>query len=463
MKIISSLINSLAIVFILYVPASALAGTSWDIGIIFITKNTDGKFQKDVEKNILEISKIKSNTDLNLNIFKISNDQDEKLTSKKLKLLFKTNNRKKALIVYSHGAGPYGLRDYPTLQFKSQFLKGIPQLDFIWLDSCFMSNLEFLYEIRNHANYIVASEDAEFSSGLPFNALEELPKSNDVKTGIIALANDFISSYSYLLKGKQKNSVDISSATISVINTGNLDRFVKNLSQVRPIIDSLPVEAKDAFLKSASLKLKMDNEELIDLGSFLISLRKIIKNKNDDKTLTDLIRKIGINSVSELKTNPRIKISIPENKENIDQMLIYGFNNWKNGHENDYKKYPEKFNGILKPDGFIEVNNGVLWPFKKIRSNNIYLNPYGPNINQFDYFIYDNSNQKVLSKNSFMRDSDTVIKIGSDPEAIISYTAYTQKIGANAEKYTGINILLPYSAPKLDYYDLEIYSILNWH
>jgi hypothetical protein len=325
-----------------------------------------------------------------------------------------------------------------------------------------MSNLEFLYEIRNHANYIVASEDAEFSSGLPFNALEELPQKNDVKTGIIDLANDFIISYSYILKGKQKNNVDTSSATISVINTTNLSNFVANLSKVKPILDSLSSETKDAFLKSVGKNFRMDNDELIDLGQFLISLRKITKNKVDDKILTDLIRKIGIDSISQLKTNPRVKISFSEEAAKTDQILVYGFNNWKNGSEIDYKKHAEKFNNIIRPDGFIEVNNGVSWPYKKIKTNSIYLNPYGPNVNQFDYFIYDTTKQTIISRDSFKRDSDTVVKFGNTSDDIISFTAYTQKIGTNAEKYTGINILLPYVGPKLDYYDLEIYSIINW-
>lgn len=458
MKIIS-LLNSLLITIFLTVSANSFAGTAWEVSVLFLGKDEDSFFQKDIQENIKEIQKIKPSSELKISVF----NETQKHTTKDIEAFIKKSmtqtNSKKALIIYSHGLGSQGLKNYSTLELKTLLSNSKLKFDLLWFDACFMANLEFLFEMRKLSTLSIASEDSEFSSGLPFESLEKLPNYSTTKEAAIMLGQDFISSYSYLKNGKQKENVEASASTITVIENKNLDSIATDLLNIKVIYTKLPVNVQNDILKKMQKNFSMDNPDLMDLGHFLIELRSKINNKNDDATITALIRKLNIDSIKSLKTNPRIKIKNPIESE---VLMVYGLNNWSRGDEKDYKENGEILNTLLKPDGFIEGKKGKMWPYKKIKKE-VLLTPFAPNINTFNYFFLSVDGQKVIENpKSIDRTLDAIWNESKNPASPILGFGYTQEIGKSAERYTGLNIMRPNSIPDMDYAELEFFSIVEW-
>jgi len=458
MKIIS-LLNKFIVLFFLTVSANLFAGTAWEVSVLFLGKDEDSYFQKDIQNNIKEIQSIKPNSDLKISVF----NENKKHTIKDLETFIKKSfinkQSKKALIIYSHGLGSQGLKNYSTLELKELFKNSNLKLDLLWFDACFMANLEFLFELRSFSTITIASEDAEFSSGLPFESLEKLPAIPNEKAAALMLGQDFVTSYSYLKNGKQKENVEASASTITVVENKNLTSIVNELKNIRAIYQKLPDNIKNDILKKVQKSFSMDNPDLMDLGRFLIELRSKTSNKNDDAVITSLIRKLNIESIKSLKTNPRIKIKNPIES---DSLMVYGLNNWTRGDEKDYKENPEILNGILKPDGFIAGDKGKMWPYKRIKKE-LLLTPFAPNINSFNYFFLSLDAKKIIENpKSFDRSLDAIWNESKNQDSPIVGFGYTQEVGKNAERYTGINIMKPSSVPDMDYAEFEFFSIVEW-
>lgn len=458
MKIIS-LLNKFLIVICLTVSANSFAGTLWEVSVLFLGKDEDTFFQKDIQNNIKEIQKIKLNSDLKISIFNETNKHSVNDIETFIKKSFSNKQSKKALIIYSHGLGSQGLKNYSTLELKNILKNSKLTFDMMWFDACFMANLEFLFEMRHFSQLTIASEDAEFSSGLPFESLENLPQFANEKDAARMLAKDFITSYSYLKNGKQKENVQSSSSTISIIENKNLGSIVLDLKKIKTIYQKLPVNIQNDILTKVQKNFLMDNPDLMDLGRFLIELRSKTNNKNDDSVITALIRKLNIESIRSLKTNPRIKI---KNPSEVDTIMVYGLNNWTRGDEKDYKENGEILNGLLQPDGFIAGEKGKMWPYKRIKKE-ILLTPFAPNINSFNYFFLSIDAKKIIENpKSIDRSLDAIWNESKNSESPILGFGYTQEVGKSAERYTGINIMKPNSVPDMDYAEFEFFSIVEW-
>ena len=224
MKLQRKLNRLFFIVLLFLVSANLSAETRWEVAAVFLGTNEDSEFQSDIEKNLLEISKVKQTPALTIKTYREipGKTQPRSKLSAFLKSAYKDSTSKKALIIYGHGSGPEGLKDMPAAEMKAMLLKLNIKMDVLWLDACFLSNLEFLYEIRSASRYTIASEEAEFSAGLPFESLGELPEYDSALAASKFLAARFIESYSYLKNGEQREYVSTSSATVSVIDTEEL-------------------------------------------------------------------------------------------------------------------------------------------------------------------------------------------------------------------------------------------------
>lgn len=451
------LLNNLFILFLLLISGSAYAtGTKWEVAIIFRGEYEDDVFQKDIDQNIQELSKIAPSSNLKIGIYREGNDKKVPGTfSNFLKTFFKDKNSKKATIIYSHGKGADGLKNLSNDELKEALLLA-PHLDFLWFDACFMANIEFLYEMRSISDYTIASEETEFTSGLPFETLDQLPSFSDGKEASLFLAKNFIESYSYIKNGTQRDYVSVSSATISVVENEKLEFLVSPLKEISSFYRDLSDEIKIKLKKTLSLKASMDKKDLIDLGIFLIELRRITSTA--DQALTRLIRLLNIEAIKKLKTNPRIHILNPGK----NSKLIYGFNNWSNGSKNDFESN-DAFRSILKNNGFIAGPRNSDWPYKTIESNNVTVTPFAPGINTFNYYFINSSDGKLLTKAlSVSRTHDIVETDANSSASPLTYTAYTQQVGTRAERYTGLNISMPESVPSMDYIELEFNQLVQW-
>jgi hypothetical protein len=488
-------LNKLFVILFLLVSASVYASeTKWEVAIVFRGEAEDEQFQKDIDENILELARITPTDSLKIGIYREMEGRSYTYlpsgTAKKeinfgeilyrqdlnqillpgklkknssanldgfLKSFYKDKTSKKALIIYSHGKGSLGLSQLSTSDLKDT-LSAIPHLDLLWFDACFMANMEFLYEMRAFSEYIISSEEAEFSSGLPFQTLTMLPGFQSAKEAAISLSKNFIESYSYIKNGSQRNYVSISSATISVVESNKLETLARSLKMVSSVFKNLSEGQKNILNSTLHSKATMDEKSMIDLGILLIEMRKITSSPLTAVKLTALIRLLNIEAVKKLKTNPRIHIFNP----GIESRLVYGFNNWQDGVISDVKENTV-FDSIIKHDGFISGPNQNEWPYKLTKSRHMSLTPFAPGINVFNYYFLNSKNNKLLSKALSVARTHDVVESYADSEATpLAYTAYTQQVGFKAERYTGLNITFPGSVPSLDYFEMEFNQLADW-
>ena len=329
------------------------------------------------------------------------------------------------------------------------------------MDACFMANLEFLYEIKDASDYTIASEEAEFASGLPFQQLSQLSSASNGKEAAMALAKTFIESYSYLKNGSQRNYVSVSSATISVIENKNLEGLTQSMKNVSALYKTLSSEQQSKIIKTLQKTATMDDKSMIDLGILLIELRKLNKTPVQDHSLTEIIRLLNIEAVKKLKTNPRIHLTAPD--ASINTQMIFGFNNWTVGSKKDFTE-GEIFSSILKNDGFIDGPRNMQWPLKKMKAAlDLVATPFAPGINIFNYYFINSSNEKLSTEvQSVSRTHDIVESFADSKLTPIAYFAYTQQVGSKAERYTGMNITMPGTIPSLDYFELKFNSVTEW-
>jgi hypothetical protein len=463
MKLQLQLSKLLTFCFFILVSANLLAETKWEVATVFLGNKEDVEFQQDVEKNLEEISKIKTSANLKVSTFRESpaNLNERAQLPQFLKKSFQDIKSKKMLVIYGHGEGPLGLKDLNTNELKNILAQSKIKFDVIWYDSCFLSNLEFLYELRKAGSISIASEEAEFSAGLPFYALSDLPNFDSISEAAKFMAQRFIESYSYLKDGDQRDAVYKSSATISVINNAELESFTNVFKKISTYIKNLSTSQAISLKHTLTKKYRMDHPELIDLGHMLIELRSINMDPKIDTEITQLIRLLNIESVKKLRTNPRVHIIAPE----AGAFMVFGFNNWENGSKEEYNSNT-LFKEIIPTKLFAPGLNNKSWPVKKFEYASTYITPFAPGINSFEYYFVSSDGNTLLTKEaiSITRTQDVIENVlsKSAPGAFLVYSAYTQQVGEKAEKYTGVNITLFDTTPSMDYFELEFNKITNW-
>lgn len=467
--------------------------TKWEVAIVFRGEGEDAQFQRDIDDNILELARLNPKSSVKIGIYRelngksytylpngsgkkeinlsdILDRQDLKQikisgTLKNhnsrdmdsfLKTFYKDQSSKKALIIYSHGKGADGLKGLSTADL-TQSLALAPHLDLLWLDACFMANFEFLYELRQFSDYTISSEEAEFASGLPFQDLSLLSSSPTGKSAAVVLAKIYIESYSYLKNGRQRNYVVNTSATISVVENKKLEAIATSLKWVSSIVKKLKPELLDKLKKTLLRNASMDNRTLVDLGIFLIELRKLINHPETDKKLTVLIRQLNIEAVKKLKTNPRLHLEAPA----PGSLMVYGFNNWIDGSEIDFNDN-NALSTLVGITGFTDGPNQKKWPYKKIAGDKLIASPFAPGISVFNYYFLDAQGKLLSSAMSAARTHDVVESSADSESTPLVYSAYTQQLGVKAERYTGLNISMPGTTPSLDYFEMEFNRLADW-
>lgn len=463
MKLQLQLSKYLLLCFFLLVSANALAETKWEVAMVFLGSNEDAEFQQDIDKNLEEISHIKTSCALKVTTYREGSAQanDRSQLPTFLKKSFTDKTSKKMLVIYGHGVGPLGPRDLQAAELKNLLAQSKIKYDIIWFDSCFLANLEFLYEMKDASIYTIASEEAEFSSGLPFQTLSELPKFASSLEASVNLAKSFIDSYSYIKDGNQTAAVYKSSATISVINNSELGNFTEQFNKASLLIKGLSTSDSQLLRKLIAKKYRMDNPELVDLGMLLIELRRFNKDPSKDSELTKLIRLLNIESIKKLRSNPRLHITAPA----PGALMVFGFNNWENGHKAEYEDN-SIFSDIISTKLFAPGLNNKSWPVKKFENPSTFISPFAPGINSFEYYFVSADGNKLLTNEAIRigRSQDVIetSQTANTSGSFLVYSAYTQQIGAKAEKYTGINITLFGTAPSMDYFELAFNKLTNW-
>ncbi|MBI3019300.1 MAG: hypothetical protein HYY61_05355 [Deltaproteobacteria bacterium] len=508
--------RALLFLFLFIFAASTWAATPWEVAVIFLGSDESAEYQKDIDKNILELARITPNSSLKLSIFREFSDleatyfsdptseelhiwdplfyeidfhgiqipgqlsvlqkksseknivlNDEKLSSF-LNRAFKIPEAHRMLVLYSHGLAFDGLRNIKLKELRSQLERALPQrpgkspekpIDILWLDACFMATIEVAYELRNLSSYFMASEEDEFSSGMPFDALQMLnDNGQDPKTVARNLAERFLESYSFIQEGTQRKAITSTSATLSLIETEKLDSLVKNISKLVQTSSLFPKELKLALKISNRLR-KTARKDLVDLGSLLLAFKRNHFTPLETRPLVEeMITILNLTQPEKLKTNPRIFIRPEQN----NSLLVYGYEHWTRGFEND-ALILNKLPPLLKPERFISGIENKKWPARLIHKA-LALSPFSAGLKEFNFWFADPQTGKFLgSPQSFTRTQDTVTFEAEHPQNPILFTGYTQGIGNSAERYSGLAILAPLQdAASLDYLETEFSEVTGW-
>lgn len=101
------------------------------------------------------------------------------------------------------------------------------KLDFLLFDACFMSSIEALYDLRNTAQYIIASPTEVMGDGFPYT--DVTPLFFQETLNLQGICQAFVDSYRY--------SSSVQSASVTLINTSELEPLataVRNLHEAFP-------------------------------------------------------------------------------------------------------------------------------------------------------------------------------------------------------------------------------------
>lgn len=484
-------------------------GKNWEIGIIFLGANETSVFQQDIDQNILELARTQPDSSLQLTVlrdfpthsmiyqhslelstswdplfFKIPAPGikipgttikqkrtatnaliDTSLLQQFMQKSFSNNNvSSRMLIIYGHGLGPEGLQAISLNDLKKQLEISLPQrqnkspVDILWFDSCFMGNLEALYGFKNLSTYSIASQDAEFSTGMPYDFLELIKNIPTVKETAMILAHRFVESYSFTHLGRQSTARVQSPATISVVENAKLSFLVSELSEMYSELKDQNAISR-AFNKLSSV-FNMEKENLIDLGSMIHFLYKKagIKNPKTAMRLQNLSRLLEVNNPRTIKTNPRVRLVSPVK----EALLVFGYNNWSEGHQDDTNSLSLIPMELQKDISFIPGPNEKKWPARKVKSR-LFISPFSVNLDEFNYYFYDPINKQALSKTqTVIRSQDFYYFASENKDNPVVFRAYTQSVGTNSEKYTGLSIQNPMLAPSMEYLETEFFKETKW-
>lgn len=105
--------------------------------------------------------------------------------------------------------------------------------EYVVFDMCFMSSVEFLYDLRGIAPYIVASPVEIMIAGMPYKkmipVLFSKDKKLDTKSRLIKISDIFVTAYE---SGEIYLQEEYRSAAITVINTAGLDALASSVKNI---------------------------------------------------------------------------------------------------------------------------------------------------------------------------------------------------------------------------------------
>lgn len=501
----------LALILGVWGPVSrGLALSQWEVAVLFLGAGESPEYQKDIDRNILELSKTFPGDHYRLSIYRELPTQNveyfvdrrsakvqswdplfaqkpavsisvpgelrfwERHKTEKnllleplalemfLKRAFRFPNSKRILVLYSHGEGYRGLGGGVSLkQLRANLEAALPErpgraLDILWLDACFMANLEAAYELRNTSRFLIASEEAEFSAGAPFDMFESLAWGPDYPYRVaIDFAERFVESYSYLKKGSQRRAVFKSSATVSVLDLRRLEGLVEKVSALTKGIGSFS-QTQRANLRKNLPRLTMDRQDLVDFGSLIVHLSrsKSFQSTQVQEAVTQMRFLLDLQRPEKFQTNPRLIVSPSQSGAPI----VFGYEEWTKGYRGDadsLEKLPDALHENIT--AFVNGPLGREWPSREVRDV-LYFSPFTVGLNQFHYYYLDST---LLS--SFKRTKDFVYFPSESLQNPVVFTGYTQGIGETAERYSGLSILDPtIGLPSFDYADLDFVTATGW-
>ena len=202
------------------------------------------------------------------------------------------------LVLWSHGTGwlpegifnslkkkvnsvqrTFGLDNDNEMEFI-ELSQALPnKFEFILFDACLMGNIEVLYQLRNKANYIIASPTETLVAGFPYTQTIPLLFQNEIDYSRVA--ETYVNYYEC-----QSKSV-LKSASLSVIQTVYLNILVDFIKQ--------SINNKNITLSDSSQSQFYEVDKPILYFDFFYLLSRIVLDKSDRNKLNLIKSKLIVN------------------------------------------------------------------------------------------------------------------------------------------------------------------------
>ncbi len=217
-----------------------------------------------------------------------------------------------SLILWSHGTGWLPQGYYSNPETKSfgydydgvssdayemeiiQLASAIPyELSFIIFDACLMGGIEVEYELKDVADYIIASPTEILTSSFPYDKIiEHIFKE---KSDLVAVAQEY---YNYYSSSGEVNPY----ATISLVDCSKLEDVAQS---AKSIIANNRSKIKDIDRNKIQQYFRSDRHWFYDLKDFLAAIAEPGEIENFDTALNNaVIYKAATQWFFELKIDP---------------------------------------------------------------------------------------------------------------------------------------------------------------
>jgi len=200
----------------------------------------------------------------------------------------------------------YALEDI-TKSIKDVNSKG--KIDVLGLDACYMGMLEVMYQVKDYADYLVASENEEALDGWPYDKLLE-PIIDDPDMDGLQLASNVVDSYIDSVKGTPAKMDNV--LTLSVVNLGLIEEVVQEVDALSLLLLRLQKEkprkivfaekVTNRFFISAHIAGRyVPYSVLFDLNDFVEYLKAGLVNNKEVSDVTQRLLELLSKAITKEK------------------------------------------------------------------------------------------------------------------------------------------------------------------
>lgn len=157
------------------------------------------------------------------------------------------------------------------------------RIDLLGMDACLMSMFEVAYQMKDQADYLVASQELEPLAGWPYDkVLGELVKNPDIATA--DLAKHIVKVYGESLLGGTRGVMQgITQAAIDLRAVTPVAAALKNLAaQLKRTLEAGDPFIDSAFFRAGAGVLRFSDKDYADLGDYLAQLQRWYAGPDQD-------------------------------------------------------------------------------------------------------------------------------------------------------------------------------------
>lgn len=321
-----------------------------NINLLLYTGGAKGWYKDNISSEENAIYKVEKNKIVKLESYPIMDMGDESTLVEFLNYGFENYKAEKySLILWDHGGGPiygFGLDEYNKLNYLSLLeLKNAlsnshfgnkNKLEFIGFDACLMSSIEVASQLKNYANYMVASEEVEPGSGWNYSFLSNI----NTKSTAYEIGKDIVDTYNNFY---MTDSL-VNGTSLALIDLSKVSTVEEKLNDLFKDVDSDLIFNFSSISRSRSIsksygKTTTISYDLVDLHDLVSVLPSNYDEKK--KALIDSLSDFVVYQLTDLRGTNGISIYFPyENRSKLSTIMsLYK----KFNFANEYTKFIENF------------------------------------------------------------------------------------------------------------------------